>query len=231
MRGGWFHTYKTWRTFNACRNWGHLHGENMLMLQAILSVTSHISVCLSVCLFVCLSLLHCHKCVGLVAQWITRLTTDQKIPGSNPGKIGFSYRISYIFSSLFSSKFRCSLPLPNMITLQGRQWIISSRKSVSEQFRILASWTFLIQLYSWFHTYKTWCTFNACRQLRPSSRREHVNASSNIVCHITHICLSVCLSVSSPLSNMCRACGASQRVMVSEAFGTFWKLLEAFGTI
>ena len=26
---------------------------------------------------------------GLVAQWITRLTTDQKIPGSNPGKIEF----------------------------------------------------------------------------------------------------------------------------------------------
>lgn len=26
---------------------------------------------------------------GLVAQWITRLTTDQKIPGSNPGKVGF----------------------------------------------------------------------------------------------------------------------------------------------
>ena len=25
--------------------------------------------------------------LGLVAQWITRLTTDQKIPGSNPGKI------------------------------------------------------------------------------------------------------------------------------------------------
>ena len=24
---------------------------------------------------------------GLVAQWITRLTTDQKIPGSNPGKV------------------------------------------------------------------------------------------------------------------------------------------------
>ena len=23
-----------------------------------------------------------------MAQWITRLTTDQKIPGSNPGKIG-----------------------------------------------------------------------------------------------------------------------------------------------
>ena len=26
---------------------------------------------------------------GLVAQWITRLTTDQKIPGSNPGKVEF----------------------------------------------------------------------------------------------------------------------------------------------
>ena len=25
---------------------------------------------------------------GPVAQWITRLTTDQKIPGSNPGRIG-----------------------------------------------------------------------------------------------------------------------------------------------
>ncbi len=26
-------------------------------------------------------------CSGLVAQWITRLTTDQKIPGSNPGEL------------------------------------------------------------------------------------------------------------------------------------------------
>ena len=24
---------------------------------------------------------------GFVARWITRLTTDQKIPGSNPGKL------------------------------------------------------------------------------------------------------------------------------------------------
>ena len=30
-----------------------------------------------------------HTSAGLVAQWITRLTTDQKIPGSNPGKVDF----------------------------------------------------------------------------------------------------------------------------------------------
>ena len=28
---------------------------------------------------------------GPVAQWITRLTTDQKIPGSNPGKVAFFF--------------------------------------------------------------------------------------------------------------------------------------------
>ena len=28
-----------------------------------------------------------HRLTGPVAQWITRLTTDQKIPGSNPGRI------------------------------------------------------------------------------------------------------------------------------------------------
>ena len=27
--------------------------------------------------------------VGSVAQWITRLTTDQKIPGSSPGRFVF----------------------------------------------------------------------------------------------------------------------------------------------
>ena len=30
-----------------------------------------------------------NESIGLVAQWITRLTTDQKIPGSNPGKVDF----------------------------------------------------------------------------------------------------------------------------------------------
>ena len=28
-------------------------------------------------------------CNGPVAQWIRRLTTDQEIPGSNPGRIVF----------------------------------------------------------------------------------------------------------------------------------------------
>ena len=29
--------------------------------------------------------------VGSVAQWITRLTTDQKIPGSTPGWLGLTF--------------------------------------------------------------------------------------------------------------------------------------------
>ena len=34
---------------------------------------------------------------GPVAQWITRLTSDQKIPGSNPGRFGaFPCSTTYI---------------------------------------------------------------------------------------------------------------------------------------
>ena len=44
--------------------------------------------------------------VGLVAQWITRLTTDQKIPGSNPGKVVFLHghekKIQYFQKELAS---------------------------------------------------------------------------------------------------------------------------------
>ena len=36
---------------------------------------------------------------GLVAQWITRLTTDQKIPGSNPGKLGLTIFVLLITHS------------------------------------------------------------------------------------------------------------------------------------
>ena len=35
---------------------------------------------------------------GLVAQWITRLPTEQKIPGSSPGKID-SFLVSFYFLS------------------------------------------------------------------------------------------------------------------------------------
>ena len=38
--------------------------------------------------------------IGLVAQWITRLTTDQKIPGSNPGKL-----VKFLFNEVVS-KYR-----------------------------------------------------------------------------------------------------------------------------
>ena len=38
---------------------------------------------------------------GPVAQWITRLTTDQKIPGSNPGKV-----VILIIFSLFGTKMK-----------------------------------------------------------------------------------------------------------------------------
>ena len=44
--------------------------------------------------------------IGLVAQWITRLTTDQKIPGSNPGKVVFLHghekKIQYFQKELAS---------------------------------------------------------------------------------------------------------------------------------
>ena len=39
---------------------------------------------------------------GLVAQWITRLTTDQKIPGSNPGEL--DYLSSYFETSTCTKK-------------------------------------------------------------------------------------------------------------------------------
>ena len=41
---------------------------------------------------------------GLVAQRITRLTTDQKIPGSNPGKLEIFFFV-FLFLLLLSSSF------------------------------------------------------------------------------------------------------------------------------
>ena len=42
---------------------------------------------------------------GPVAQWITRLTTDQKIPGSTPGWLGSFYRL-YVFIAF--TDYMCS---------------------------------------------------------------------------------------------------------------------------
>ena len=44
---------------------------------------------------------------GLVAQWITRLPTEQKIPGSSPGKIYFLYFCSIIKASTLTC-FLCA---------------------------------------------------------------------------------------------------------------------------
>jgi hypothetical protein len=40
-----------------------------------------------------------------VAQWITRLTTDQKIPGSNPGKVVIFLSLVLLFGFNISSFF------------------------------------------------------------------------------------------------------------------------------
>lgn len=37
---------------------------------------------------------------GVVAQWTTRLTTDQKIPGSTPGSLEFFNKFSSFFEHL-----------------------------------------------------------------------------------------------------------------------------------
>ena len=44
--------------------------------------------------------------VGRVAQWITRLTTDQEIPGSNPGMLGIFSRRQKVKDIKFSGNAR-----------------------------------------------------------------------------------------------------------------------------
>ena len=41
---------------------------------------------------------------GRVAQWITRLTTDQEIPGSNPGMLEFFLQSGMIICFCFYSQ-------------------------------------------------------------------------------------------------------------------------------
>ena len=52
--------------------------------------------------------------LGLVAQWITRLTTDQKIPGSNPGKIVFCNRAQMLIYITMYTKQLCNYFVKNM---------------------------------------------------------------------------------------------------------------------
>ena len=49
---------------------------------------------------------------GRVAQWITRLTTDQKIPGSNPGVLA----VKHTFRLLHTQGLTDSPPRP--VTMQ-----------------------------------------------------------------------------------------------------------------
>ena len=57
--------------------------------------------------------------VGPVAQWITRLTTDQKIPGSNPGRFAYNFRR---FWHLISSHNAYSHPDVHWPTLNSPTW-------------------------------------------------------------------------------------------------------------
>ena len=55
---------------------------------------------------------------GPVAQWITRLTTDQKIPGSNPGR--FERFLSLILCSIFRL---CTLVQNKDDSQRETQWL------------------------------------------------------------------------------------------------------------
>ena len=55
---------------------------------------------------------------GPVAQWIRRLTTDQEIPGSSPGRIGLHFlkliKLIFFLNNLFS-KIYISISLKNSL--------------------------------------------------------------------------------------------------------------------
>ena len=52
------------------------------------------------CIFLCLRPPIFCLSVGLVAQWITRLTTDQKILGSTPGQLDITFSMKITCSSI-----------------------------------------------------------------------------------------------------------------------------------
>ena len=60
--------------------------------------------------------------MGPVAQWITRLTTDQKIPGSTPGRVeGISF--FYFFKNIHKSCNEISSVSIGFIILQFKEII------------------------------------------------------------------------------------------------------------
>ena len=60
---------------------------------------------------------------GLVAQWITRLTTDQKIPGSNPGEL-----VERFFSLMESASPLRRKPEPKMSSIQQTDLLLNKHK-------------------------------------------------------------------------------------------------------
>ena len=75
---------------------------------------------------------------GLVAQRITRLTTDQKIPGSNPGKV-----VILIIFSLFETKMKDENVSSAMIwhihaVTRIRTWVIAATTQGTNHYTITA---------------------------------------------------------------------------------------------
>ena len=59
---------------------------------------------------------------GPVAQWITRLTTDQEIPGSNPGRFdSFSRRIPCSNPASMSGLHACNVKRARNVSEQGKK--------------------------------------------------------------------------------------------------------------
>ena len=76
------------------KNWG---SSNKSLVPCSFKNSSHLAQFFSV-------KFHCNR--GSVAQWITRLTTDQEIPGSTPGRFDKFYFLSNrIFWRAFASNY------------------------------------------------------------------------------------------------------------------------------
>lgn len=75
--------------------------------------------------------------MGLVAQWITRLTTDQEIPGSNPGELEI-FMLPFELATSYAFYLKTGIPVISFITAVCISRIMNSdknRKEVSFLFR------------------------------------------------------------------------------------------------